>query len=678
MATITINGITLDPSAHAVGLASARLLSADAQDSDYLLVQTSGPLTKEQRAALEAVDAKILEYVPQDTYVCHFPGTDLKKVRALPFVTWVNIYLRGFKINPALIPTPDSGPTRGLLAAHAATSEVLGRKPFRVDIVLHGGAKEAVVRAKIAAAAGVDANDLEFTGDKVRLTVLSRFLPKIAEVDEVRSIERVSDKKLQNDVARGILRVGLPLAGATVLEGAGQVVAICDTGLDKGSTTDVHPAFKGRVAKLYALGRPGRSNDPNGHGTHVAGSVLGDGDSQTLGLKVRGTAPKSRLVLQSVLDANGGLGGLPADLRTLFQKPYTSDKARVHSNSWSNLTGDGEYNSECRELDDFVWNHRDMVICFAAGNEGVDSDANGQVNANSIKPPSTAKNCITVGATENNRPAMTMTYGQAWSKDFPAPPISTDRVASNPEGMVAFSSRGPTLDHRIKPDVVAPGTFILSTHSRDSSDTGWGTSADPLYFFEGGTSMATPLVAGCAAVLREFAIKQQGIKKPSAALIKALLVNGAHAIGGQYVPSEAGMVPSIHQGFGRVDVAAVAGPLAAGQQLIVHDEAKALDTGEEDRLTVVVPPGATALKVTLVWTDPPGEGLQNDLDLIVSVAGGPERHGNQAANAAAFDRSNNVEQVVWDRPPVGPLNVVVRAFRAAQFPQSYALVVRIV
>ena len=94
-------------------------------------------------------------------------------------------------------------------------------------------------------------------------------------------------------------------------------------------------------------------------------------------------------------------------------------------------------------------------------------------------------------------------------------------MANNPEGLVAFSSRGPTLDHRIKPDVVAPGTFILSTRSRDTAGTGWATSADPLYFFEGGTSMATPLVAGCTAVLREFAIKQKGIKKPSAALIKA-------------------------------------------------------------------------------------------------------------------------------------------------------------
>ena len=676
MATITINGITLDPMAQSVALSSARLLSANAKDSDYLLVQTKGPLTKEQRAALEKTGAKILEYVPQETYICRYPGTDLKKIRALPFVTWVNTYLRGFKIHPALLSAADTRGARELLAARVTAAAPLDRSPNLVDIVLHRGAKAASVRAKIAAAAGVDADDVKVIGNKVRLTVPNRSLSKLAEIDEVRSIERVSPKKLQNDVARNILRVGLPLADTTVLEGEGQVVAVCDTGFDKGSTTNVHPAFKGRVAKLYALGRPAKKNDPDGHGTHVAGSVLGDGDSTSLGIKVRGTAPKAKLVLQSVLDSGGGLGGLPADLRMLFQKPYTTDKARVHSNSWSNVQGDGEYNIECQELDDFVWNHRDMVICFAAGNEGIDSDANGLVNPNSIKPPSTAKNCITVGATENNRPTMTLTYGSAWPNDFPAAPISTDRVANNPDGLVAFSSRGPTLDQRIKPDVVAPGTFILSTRSRDSSGNGWAASADPLYFFEGGTSMATPLVSGCVAVLREFAIKQKGLKKPSAALIKAMLINGAHNIGGQYTPSEAGVIPNINQGFGRVDVAAVVGPFGPNGLLMLQDEGAALDTGEEQSITVNVPTGVASLKVTLVWTDPPGEGLQNDLDLIVSSAGGSERHGNQPANGTAFDRTNNVEQVVWDHPTSGAMTIRVRAFRIAQFPQSYALVVR--
>jgi subtilisin family serine protease len=77
-------------------------------------------------------------------------------------------------------------------------------------------------------------------------------------------------------------------------------------------------------------------------------------------------------------------------------------------------------------------------------------------------------------------------------------------VANNPDGIVAFSSRGPTRDGRIKPDVVAPGTFVLSTRSRATSSEGWELSADPLFMFDGGTSMATPLVAGSGAVVRAF------------------------------------------------------------------------------------------------------------------------------------------------------------------------------
>ena len=133
----------------------------------------------------------------------------------------------------------------------------------------------------------------------------------------------------------------------------------------------------------------------------------------------------------------------------------------------------------------------------------------------------------------------------------------------------------------------------------------------------------------------------------------------------------------VGRGIGSGLGTAIIGPHGTNQQLIVQDETGTLDTGEEKNLTITVPVGATSLKVTLVWTDPPGEGLQNDLDLIVSGAGGAERHGNQPANATAFDRTNNVEQVVWDHPTSGKVNIRVRAFRVAQFPQSYALVVRI-
>lgn len=675
MAKITINGITLDPLDQTRSLAAARLELPDASSSDYLLVQTAQPLDKAQKAALAGAGAVVLEYVPDNTYLCEFQPTDVAAVRALPFVTWAHAYLRAFKLAPSLISLPPGPKLRPLQDMAALPQQQLAQDSKTVDIVLHKDVDPAAVRDQVAAAAGIDADDVDTGAHKIRLTVQVKCLPQLAALDVVRHIEQVFPLKLHNDVARVILNIEPADQPLLDYAGEGQLVAVADTGFDKGSTSDVHPAFTGRVSKLYALGRSNKANDPDGHGTHVCGSVLGDGQSATLGITIRGTAPKAHLVMQSVLDARGGLGGLPDDLHHLFQPPYGSDQARVHSNSWGSTVADGRYDQNASEVDDFVWNQRDMVICFAAGNDGKDGDSNGQIDAQSVSPPGTAKNCITVGASENNRPAKTITYGAGWPSEFPVAPIFGDKVADNPDGIVAFSSRGPTSDRRIKPDLVAPGTYILSTRSRATTSEGWELSADPLYMYEGGTSMATPLVSGCVALVREYLARQHGMDKPSAALVKALLINGARNVAGQYVPSEAGSIPNNAEGFGRVDMAATVGPLAEGVTVTLHEEATALDTGEEESFSVTVPKGAD-LKVTLVWTDPAGETLQNDLDLIVRAANGKERHGNMAATSKAFDRVNNVEQVVWANLPAGVVTITVRAFRAAQFAQSYALVVR--
>jgi hypothetical protein len=672
MARITFNGVTVDPLAPHPTLAAEVLHALDAKGSDYILIQTRQPLDQSQQDELKTKGATILEYIPDSTYLAHYKPTDLAPLRALPFVTWVSVHPQGLKIEPQLL---GAGPKVVTLA------EVLARPardydhtPKTVDVILHNGVEPETVRDAVASAAHLDPKDLVFGAHKVRLRVQLKYLPALAAIDAVRNIEEVTPKKLHNDVARGILRVGLATTGGT-FEGEGQLVAVADTGFDRGSTTNVHPAFQGRVQKLYPLGRHGKANDPDGHGTHVAGSVLADGTSGTLGTNIRGTAPQARLLLQSVLDLSGGLGGLPDDLHDLFLPPY-QDGARVHTNSWGETVGDGSYNENAREVDDFVWNHRDCVICFAAGNAGRDGSGSGRVDPGSITPPATAKNCITVGATENNRPTFTLTYGEGWHQDFPADPIASDKVADNADGMAAFSSRGPTQAHRVKPDVVGPGTFVLSTLSRDVTDPqpGWGKTGDPQYFYDGGTSMATPLVAGCAAVVVEWLLKVHHLQRPSAALVKALLINGARPIPGQYVPTETGLIPNGVDGFGRVDLAATIGPYAANETVTFKDEATALNTNDQETTSVNV---GASLKVTLVWTDPAGDGLQNDLDLIVRAADGSERHGNVDTASSDFDRANNVEQVVWPNVPAGKVDITIRAFRVTQFPQPYALVVRI-
>jgi hypothetical protein len=116
----------------------------------------------------------------------------------------------------------------------------------------------------------------------------------------------------------------------------------------------------------------------------------------------------------------------------------------------------------------------------------------------------------------------------------------------------------------------------------------------------------------------------------------------------------------------------------SGHELRFFDENTALDTEDaENQVVEVTEPGMT-LKATLVWTDPPGEGLQNDLDLLIVASDGTERRGNVTPPSTAFDRVNNVEQVVWENIPAGAVTITVRAHRIALHPQSYALVLRVV
>jgi serine protease AprX len=320
------------------------------------------------------------------------------------------------------------------------------------------------------------------------------------------------------------------------------------------------------------------------------------------------------------------------------------------------------------------------VVCVAAGNDGADNAGSGTVALGSVGAPATAKNCIAVGASENERPGFSgnggqaLTYGIGWPSNFPVDPLASDQVADRRDGMVGFSSRGPAANNRIRPDVVAPGTAVLSTKSRASTDTGWGPSTDPDYFYDGGTSMATPLVAGCAAVVRQCLIAD-GVSCPSAALVKAMLINGATPIAGQYTPSEVGGPPDNNQGFGRVNLASTVGPRDAGCTVTYCDEATALVTGQSEQQTVTVVSGAV-IKVTLVWTDLAGEALQNDLDLNVTTPDGQEHHGNMADGVTDFDRTSNAEQVWTTAACDGDVQIVVSSYRSVQ-PQSYALVVRV-
>jgi serine protease AprX len=136
MPRITINGITIDPTAQSHALAAASLIAPDASSSDYLLIQTRQPIDGAQRQALKNLDVEVLEYVPESTYICHYRPADLNKIRALPFVEWANIYMKGFKIAPALLTTAGELKTANLMSVHNTPPDILSRQPRLV--LCHG------------------------------------------------------------------------------------------------------------------------------------------------------------------------------------------------------------------------------------------------------------------------------------------------------------------------------------------------------------------------------------------------------------------------------------------------------------------------------------------------------------------------------------------------------------
>ena len=673
MSEFTINGISYDPLGNS---GQARTEASDASGSNYVLFQTDGHLSDELRAQLGEAGVEIHEYVGGNTYLAGFRANDIGALRDLSFVVWADTYPTEFKIAPSLRDTIEA---RSPAYRRSSRSSGASRE---IEVVVHADVDTAApdVMARVAAAAGVDESSLQRGTRKYRLVTEATNLEAIASIDEVRQIEEVFESGTGNNIAGQIIHAGVVVDGTTY-EGDGEVIAIADTGFDQGSTTNVHAAFTGRVANLYDLGRSGSFNDPDGHGTHVAGSALGDGNSSSMGGAIRGTAPQATLVLQSMLDSTGGLGGIPVDLHDLFRPPYNNDGARIHSNSWGTLTPGLAYNQRSTEIDDFAWNNQDMIIVFLAGNHGTDGDNNGVVEEGQIGAESAAKNAITVGASESDRGSATWRWGTYVDDDRPtvmflADPVKSDTVCNNADGLAPFSSRGPTREGRYKPDVIAPGTCVLSARSRDVSagaTNSWGASSDNGYWFMSGTSMATPLVAGCAAVLRETLVKN-GWGSPPSALIKGLLINGAVELPGQFNPTEAGTSPNNHSGWGLVDLAGsviVPGPdVDAG-----FGTGGPLREGQEDHFKVHVP-GST-FKMTLVWTDPPGASLQNDLDLIVRASNGEERHGNMGTAKEGFDRLNNVEQIYWEHVPSGDLDITIRAFRITQFAQPYAWVWRL-
>ncbi len=344
----------------------------------------------------------------------------------------------------------------------------------------------------------------------------------------------------------------------------------------------------------------------------------------------------------------------------------------------------GAYGPAARAADAFLHAHPDLFVAAAAGNAAVDLDpADGVADAGSIGSPATAKNVLAVGAAEG-RTDVARAWRDSWPEDFAVEPIALDRMAQadGPQGLAAFSGRGPCADGRIKPDLVAPGTFVAVPRPAGSDFAGWGAAENTNEIHVGGTGVAAEQVANAARQARQWLAEERGLAAPSAALVKALLLAGARDLApGQYGTGAKQEIPGVRpnhaQGAGLLDPAGALRPDADGF-LDVHD-ARGLATGAADVYELAVDRPGGRFGLVLAYADPAaapcaGKQLVNDLDLTVRKPSGEWLHANGRTRP---DDLNNVEMIEFETDEAGTYVARVEA-RAVPMggSQPYALVVR--
>ena len=642
--TLLSNRLLISPVERVLPRAASGAQSPTPRDTTPFLVLFNTPVTEASRALLIEAGAIPRGFFPNNALLAELTPAILAALAAMPSVQAAEEFVPGDKIQPFLA---------SLLASHPAETRV------RMTVQTLAPEDAENVAAAVTAAGG----EVEGFTANTRWGLVQAILPlgavrTLATRGEVQWIEERPQPKLFNDFAAH----GTHLNTTNVwidwgLTGRGQIAGHADTGLDTAVEETLHPDFRGRVVALFARGRPGDASDLDGHGTHTAGSLCGDGTAS--GGQYRGMAWEAGLAHQSVANASGALTGLPYDLYELFEETYACG-ARVHSDSWGSDTY-GTYTSDSRSTDLFAWDHPDHLAVFAAGNAGRDSDRNGVVDPGSVGSPATAKNALAVGATENDRLPGTggysaYTWGAAWPNRYPVEPIAGDYLSYsatlNPrylQGMAAFSSRGPTLDGRVKPDVVAPGTDVLSTQSAVGDPVWRAFGANPRYCFGGGTSMSAPLIAGTALLLRQYATERAGITNPSAALIRAMMAGGARSLTpGQYGTTLFREIPAISpnsvEGWGQPDIRDTVHPRRRMVRLYdgIHPGA-----GQTNLFLIPVSVSHTPLDLVLAWTDYPataGAGVTrvNDLDLLVTAPNGTVLYPNGGTER---DGVNTIERL---------------------------------
>jgi hypothetical protein len=541
-----------------------------------------------------------------------------------------------------------------------------------------------------------DAQDSKSLGN-----CFAALLNVILEEEEVLKVALTSPPKLQNNNARGIVQTGS--IGSEIyinagLNGTSIIVGVSDTGIDEMScffkdhsrgkvprSSVEKPYTDTRYRKVVQyISYSGSSGDySDGHGSHVSGSIAGHCSSTSSSTDTsmnayQGMAPAAQLAFFDIgMNVAAQWLAVPDDLSAELFPPAYSAGARIHSNSWG---GGYFFDAYSIDTDAYLYSHDDFAVFFAAGNSGM----SGLVT---VISPSLAKNAISVGCTGN------MHSGNQ-KIDYIAP----------------FSANGPSIDGRLKPDIVAPGYSVYSARARSENNDVYTCETTSKM----GTSMATPVAAGNAALIKDYFNRNQYWYKYcnksyrlcrtassaisiSGVMLKALVLHSGQAVSA-YDGSSSGRglvsshVPDIYQGYGRMTLANIL-PLqfyssSSSSSFDLYIDEASLASLSERVYEVDVEDSNRPLKVTLSWYDPPNDIfaarlLLHDLDLLLESPQGVIYHANQPAvtvssvsDSGNRDELNNNEQITIKNPGVGKWKVFVQAKQLTESDlQKYALVI---
>ena len=592
----------------------------------YYVVQFGGLVNDDWLDSIRDAGVEVLQYVPHQAFFVYGEREAVAKIAGHSRVRWVGDYTAEHKLSPHVIQFAGAS-ERGIATFDVA---VFRRAHLRHVADLVGG--RLLAESKLA-------NNF-FSILRVELSTSE--LERVASIPDVFRIDPYIRPMIEDERAAQIVAGNYsnpftlngpgydPLTQFGV-DGSGVTVMVSDDGISIPGNGGFYISSTNTVDGPLRGATPGASG---GHG-HINASIIAGstpfGILDSLGYNYGlGIAPKANIINIPFLKAGNTTTDAQAVDDAITTIAPNGSRGSISNNSWGSGTNNNSYGSLEAQYDGFVQDGSlaptidPFSIIFSAGNSGP--------GANSLTRPKVSKNTIAVANSENIRPEAG--FGNGTSAD-------------NMEDLRSTSSRGPAADGRIKPDITAPGTVI--TGSRAGTSCGSVSSCfDTNHSWSTGTSHAAPQVAGAAALFTEYWRNNHAGAYPRPSLIKAAILNTGQEMNG--VGTSSLQIPNGNEGWGRINLKLM---LNSVPTLRINEEHNFTSPGTSVAFLGTVADSTKPVRVTLVWTDPPGvsdPALVNNLDLQVNVGGtfyrGNVLVGGTSTPGGSGDTINNVEMVL--------------------------------